>query len=160
MVDVELRPDWDADPGVLLSGLRPWTQYAVFVKAITLMVENKHMPSAKSKVVYIRTRPSGEWDSARHRGYRERLLRACLVAVLWGPSCSRGPWGTAPNQGSTTPSWAERGAGSRVSPRSASPRDSLASLCPSPSTLHAPGCAGLLQLVHAAGGALVPARVP
>lgn len=60
MVDVELRPDKDLDPGVLLSSLKPWTQYAVFVKAITLMVEDKHMPSAKSKVVYIRTSPSGK----------------------------------------------------------------------------------------------------
>lgn len=60
MVDVELRPDKDIDPGVLLSGLKPWTQYAVFVKAITLMLEDKHLPSAKSKVVYIRTSPSGE----------------------------------------------------------------------------------------------------
>lgn len=59
MVDVELRQDRDSDPGVLLSGLKPWTQYAVFVKATTLVVENKHVPSAKSKVVYIRTRPSG-----------------------------------------------------------------------------------------------------
>lgn len=59
MVDVELRQDRDSDPGVLLSGLKPWTQYAVFVKAITLVVENKHVPSAKSKVVYIRTRPAG-----------------------------------------------------------------------------------------------------
>lgn len=62
MVDVELRPDKDSDPGVLLSNLKPWTQYAVFVKAITLMVEDKHMPSAKSKVVYIRTSPSGKYD--------------------------------------------------------------------------------------------------
>lgn len=61
MVDVELRPDKDSDPGVLLSSLKPWTQYAIFVKAITLMVEDKHMPSAKSKVVYIRTSPSGEY---------------------------------------------------------------------------------------------------
>lgn len=64
MVDVELRPDKDIDPGVLLSGLKPWTQYAVFVKAITLMLEDKHLPSAKSKVVYIRTSPSGELSLA------------------------------------------------------------------------------------------------
>lgn len=61
-MDVELRPDKDSDPGVLLSGLKPWTQYAIFVKAITLMVEDKHMPSAKSKVVYIRTSPSGKHE--------------------------------------------------------------------------------------------------
>lgn len=60
MVDVELHQDKDTDPGVLLSGLKPWTQYAVFVKAITLMVDDKQVPSAKSKVVYIRTSPSGK----------------------------------------------------------------------------------------------------
>lgn len=60
MVDVELRPEKESDPGVLLSGLKPWTQYAVFVKAVTLMVEDKFMPGAKSKVVYIRTSPSRE----------------------------------------------------------------------------------------------------
>lgn len=63
MVDVELRPEKDSDPGVLLSSLKPWTQYAVFVKAILLKVEDKHMPSAKSKVVYIRTSPSGKSSS-------------------------------------------------------------------------------------------------
>jgi hypothetical protein len=60
MVDVELHEDRDVDPGVLLSNLKPWTQYAVFVKAITLMVEDKHTPGAKSKVVYIHTSPAGE----------------------------------------------------------------------------------------------------
>ena len=60
MVDVELHEDRDADPGVLLSNLKPWTQYAVFVKAITLMVEDKHTPGAKSKVVYIHTSPAGK----------------------------------------------------------------------------------------------------
>lgn len=69
MVDVELRQDKDSDPGVLLSNLKPWTQYAVFVKAITLVVEDKQMPSAKSNVVYIRTSPSGKHDHFRVRGY-------------------------------------------------------------------------------------------
>lgn len=62
MVDVELRPEKESDPGVLLSGLKPWTQYAIFVKAITLMVEDKHVLGAKTKVVYIRTSPSGMCD--------------------------------------------------------------------------------------------------
>lgn len=61
MVDVELRQEKESDPGVLLSGLKPWTQYAVFVKAITLM-QDKHSQGAKSKVVYIRTSPSGKYD--------------------------------------------------------------------------------------------------
>lgn len=74
MVDVELRPDKDSDPGVLLSNLKPWTQYAIFVKAITLMVEDKHMPSAKSKVVYIRTSPSGKYHIMLHRGYKQPVV--------------------------------------------------------------------------------------
>lgn len=78
MVDVELRPDKDSDPGVLLSGLKPWTQYAVFVKAITLMVEDKHMPSAKSKVVYIRTSPSGKYHSIRQQDCKRAIVAACF----------------------------------------------------------------------------------
>lgn len=92
MVDVELRQDRDSDPGVLLSGLKPWTQYAVFVKAITLVVENKHVPSAKSKVVYIRTRPSGEYDSVGRHGYQEPLVASrfgIVLRCLSGPSPSR-----------------------------------------------------------------------
>uniref|UniRef100_H3D2Z2 Tyrosine-protein kinase receptor n=1 Tax=Tetraodon nigroviridis TaxID=99883 RepID=H3D2Z2_TETNG len=86
MVDVELRPDWDADPGVLLS-LRPWTQYAVFVKAITLMVENKHMPSAKSKVVYIRTRPSAPSMPQDVRAYSNSSTQ---LVVRWSPARPNG----------------------------------------------------------------------
>lgn len=70
-----MRPDKDSDPGVLLSGLKPWTQYAVFVKAITLMVEDKHMPSAKSKVVYIRTSPSGRYRFIGHQGYKQPVVK-------------------------------------------------------------------------------------
>ncbi|KAI4791264.1 hypothetical protein KUCAC02_034110, partial [Chaenocephalus aceratus] len=80
MVDVELRPDKDSDPGVLLAALKPWTQYAVFVKAITLKVDDKHL-SAKSKVVYIRTSPSGEHPftgTSRH-GYLRILISVFLM---------------------------------------------------------------------------------
>lgn len=75
MVDVELRPDKDSDPGVLLSSLKPWTQYAVFVKAITLMVEDKHLPSAKSQVVYIRTSPSGKYNFIGYQGYKQPVVK-------------------------------------------------------------------------------------
>lgn len=78
MVDVELRQD--KDPGVLLSGLKPWTQYAIFVKAITLMVEDKHVPSAKSKVVYIRTSPSGK---CRPLGVTGKFRRYLLHSDVW-----------------------------------------------------------------------------
>lgn len=77
MVDVELRPDKDSDPGVLLSGLKPWTQYAIFVKAITLMVVDKHMPSAKSNVVYIRTSPSGKYNFISHQNTHVHMA-ACF----------------------------------------------------------------------------------
>lgn len=59
MVDVELPKEKDVDPGVLLSPLKPWTQYAIFVKAITLVVDYKHIFGAKSEVIYIWTKPSG-----------------------------------------------------------------------------------------------------
>lgn len=58
MVDVDLPSD-KSDPGVFLSPLKPWTQYAVFVKAVILVVEDKHILGAKSEVVYIRTKASG-----------------------------------------------------------------------------------------------------
>lgn len=58
MVDVDLPQDKNTDPRVLLKHLKPWTQYAIFVRAITLQVEDKHINGAKSEVVYIRTSPS------------------------------------------------------------------------------------------------------
>lgn len=60
MVDVDLPPNKDVEPGILLQGLKPWTQYAVYVKAVTLtMVENDHIHGAKSEILYIRTNASG-----------------------------------------------------------------------------------------------------
>lgn len=64
MVDVDLPPDKSLDPGVLLSPLKPWTQYAVFVKAVILVVEDKHILGAKSEVAYIRTNASGRPPSS------------------------------------------------------------------------------------------------
>lgn len=59
MVDVDLPPNKDVEPGILLQGLKPWTQYAVYVKAVTLtMVENDHIRGAKSEILYIRTNAS------------------------------------------------------------------------------------------------------
>ncbi|XP_029378614.1 insulin-like growth factor 1a receptor isoform X1 [Echeneis naucrates] len=58
MVDVDLPQAKNDDPKVTLAHLKPWTQYAIFVKAITLQVEDKHISGAKSDIIYIRTRPS------------------------------------------------------------------------------------------------------
>ncbi|XP_056135138.1 insulin-like growth factor 1 receptor [Lampris incognitus] len=85
MVDVELRQDKDTDPGVLLSNLKPWTQYAVFVKAITLMVEDKHMPGAKSKLVYICTTPAAPSMPLDVRAYSNSSTQ---LVVRWSPPVS------------------------------------------------------------------------
>ncbi|XP_066448944.1 insulin-like growth factor 1 receptor isoform X2 [Eleutherodactylus coqui] len=56
MVDVDLPENKDQNPGILLQGLKPWTSYAIFVKALTLtMLENHQIHGAKSKIVYMRT---------------------------------------------------------------------------------------------------------
>lgn len=60
MVDVDLPQDKNIDPNISLQHLKPWTQYAIFVKAITLQVEDKHTTGAKSDIIYIRTRPSSK----------------------------------------------------------------------------------------------------
>lgn len=58
MVDVDLPHDQNIDPKISLLHLKPWTQYAIFVKVITLQVGDKHIIGAKSDIIYIRTRPS------------------------------------------------------------------------------------------------------
>uniref|UniRef100_A0A8D2INF6 Tyrosine-protein kinase receptor n=1 Tax=Varanus komodoensis TaxID=61221 RepID=A0A8D2INF6_VARKO len=59
VVDVELPLHNDQDPGVTLQHLKPWTQYAIFVRAITLTTaEEGRDYGAQSKVVYIRTLPA------------------------------------------------------------------------------------------------------
>lgn len=75
MVDVDLPQDNNADPKVSLQHLKPWTQYAIFVKAITLQVEDKHIAGAKSDIVYIRTRPS------RMSAYEYVTLSTTVVSV-------------------------------------------------------------------------------
>lgn len=61
IIDVDLPENETQNPGVVLTSLKPWTLYAIFVKAITLSVENKYRQylSAKSDVMYIRTKASG-----------------------------------------------------------------------------------------------------
>ncbi|ELK24196.1 Insulin-like growth factor 1 receptor [Myotis davidii] len=59
MVDVDLPANKDMEPGILLHGLKPWTQYAIYVKAVTLtMVDNDHIRGAKSDILYLRTNAS------------------------------------------------------------------------------------------------------
>ncbi|KAF1406688.1 Insulin receptor-related protein, partial [Spheniscus magellanicus] len=61
VLDVELPLSSEQAPGVALLNLRPWTQYAIFVRAITLTTaEEGRNYGAQSEVVYIRTMPAGK----------------------------------------------------------------------------------------------------
>lgn len=60
VVDVEPPLNNEQEPGVVLQSLKPWTQYAIFVRAITLTTaEERRNYGAQSEVVYIRTMPAG-----------------------------------------------------------------------------------------------------
>uniref|UniRef100_A0A8C2AQT3 Insulin-like growth factor 1 receptor n=1 Tax=Cyprinus carpio TaxID=7962 RepID=A0A8C2AQT3_CYPCA len=85
MVDVDLPQDKSTDPGVLLSSLKPWTQYAIFVKAVTLVVEDKHILGAKSEVVYIRTNASAPSMPLDARAYANS---SSSLMVKWSPPIS------------------------------------------------------------------------
>ncbi|XP_077953871.1 insulin-like growth factor 1 receptor isoform X2 [Gasterosteus aculeatus] len=82
MVDVDLPQDKINDPKVSLQQLKPWTQYAIFVKAITLQVENKHITGAKSDIIYIRTRPSPPSMPKDARAYANS---STTLMVKWSP---------------------------------------------------------------------------
>uniref|UniRef100_A0A674CJN5 Tyrosine-protein kinase receptor n=1 Tax=Salmo trutta TaxID=8032 RepID=A0A674CJN5_SALTR len=82
MVDVDLPQEKSSDPGVLLSPLKPWTQYAIYVKAITLVVEDRHILGAKSEVVYIRTSPSEPSMPLDVRTYSNSQTS---LVVRWSP---------------------------------------------------------------------------
>ncbi|KAG2470664.1 IGF1R factor, partial [Polypterus senegalus] len=80
MVDVDLPKEKNKDPGILLSGLTPWTQYAIFVKAATLT--DLHIYGAKSEVIYVRTSaavPSIPLDVRSYSNSSSKLL------VKWSP---------------------------------------------------------------------------
>ncbi|XP_078279915.1 insulin receptor-like isoform X2 [Rhinoraja longicauda] len=58
VVDVEPPGRSDGkmiNPGTLLLGLKPWTQYAIFVKTLLTISDERHNHGAKSEIVYIRT---------------------------------------------------------------------------------------------------------
>ncbi|XP_076118364.1 insulin-like growth factor 1a receptor [Alosa pseudoharengus] len=82
MVDVDLPQDKGTDPGVLLAPLKPWTQYAIFVKAVTLMMEDHQSLGAKSEVVYIRTSPS---EPSMPRDARAYANSSTSLVVKWSP---------------------------------------------------------------------------
>ncbi|KAI4903573.1 hypothetical protein NFI96_032910, partial [Prochilodus magdalenae] len=86
-VDVDLPQDENKNPGVHLSGLKPWTQHAIFVKAVTLVVEDKdrHILGAKSELVYVRTKPSAPTMPVEVRAYSNW---STSLVVRWSPPVS------------------------------------------------------------------------
>ncbi|KAI9529872.1 hypothetical protein NQZ68_008111 [Dissostichus eleginoides] len=82
MVDVDFPQESDVYPKVSLPNLKPWTQYAIFVKAITLQVEDKHVTGAKSDIIYIRTRPSLPSMPKEPRAFANSSTR---LMVKWSP---------------------------------------------------------------------------
>ncbi|XP_073328728.1 insulin-like growth factor 1a receptor [Pagrus major] len=82
MVDVDLPQDKSIDPKVILQHLKPWTQYAIIVKATTLQVEDKHISGAKSDIIYIRTRPSPPSMPKDARAYANSSTK---LVVKWSP---------------------------------------------------------------------------
>ncbi|KAM3610116.1 uncharacterized protein V6R79_025621 [Siganus canaliculatus] len=81
MVDVDFPQD-NAGPSASLQHLKPWTQYAIFVKAITLQVDDKHVAGAKSDIIYIRTRPSLPSMPKDARAYANSSTK---LVVKWSP---------------------------------------------------------------------------
>uniref|UniRef100_A0A4W3GZ00 Tyrosine-protein kinase receptor n=1 Tax=Callorhinchus milii TaxID=7868 RepID=A0A4W3GZ00_CALMI len=59
VVDVEpparVTEGKQSNPGTLLRGLKPWTQYAIFVKTLLTISDEQRNHGAKSDIVYIRT---------------------------------------------------------------------------------------------------------
>ncbi|XP_052416335.1 insulin-like growth factor 1 receptor isoform X2 [Carassius gibelio] len=91
MVDVDLQEDKTQNPSVTLTMLKPWTQYAIFVKAVTLVVEDRDRDKdrqrlgAKSEVVYIWTKPSAPSMPVDIRAYSNSSSK---LVVRWSPPVS------------------------------------------------------------------------
>ncbi|XP_056317041.1 insulin-like growth factor 1b receptor [Danio aesculapii] len=86
MVDVDLPDEKILNPEVVLSALKPWTQYAIFVKAVTLIVEDRDRDKDRlhlgpqSEVVYIRTKPSAPSMPVDIRAYSNSSSK---LVVRW-----------------------------------------------------------------------------
>ena len=42
-------------PGWLMRGLKPWTQYAIFVKTLVTFSDERRTYGAKSDIIYVQT---------------------------------------------------------------------------------------------------------
>lgn len=57
------EPKAQAQPGWLLRGLKPWTQYAVFVKTLVTFSDERRTYGAKSEIIYVQTNATGQCSS-------------------------------------------------------------------------------------------------
>ncbi|XP_058256957.1 insulin-like growth factor 1b receptor [Hemibagrus wyckioides] len=87
MVEVDLPQDQKRNPEVNLTGLNPMTQYAVFLKTVTLVAENidTHVLGAKSELVYILTKPKVPTMPVNIRAYANS---SSSLVVQWSPPVS------------------------------------------------------------------------
>ncbi|TSL68186.1 Insulin-like growth factor 1 receptor [Bagarius yarrelli] len=87
MVEVDSPQDQNKNPEVLLSGLQPVTRYAVFLKTVTLVVEDVETPilGAKSELVYILTKPKVPTMPVNLIAYSNS---STSLVVQWSPSVS------------------------------------------------------------------------
>lgn len=49
-----------AHAGYLMRGLKPWTQYAIFVKTLVTYSDERKTYGAKSEIIYVQTNASSE----------------------------------------------------------------------------------------------------
>lgn len=54
------------EPGHLIRPLKPWTQYAIMVKAQLSASDEHQVQGAKSEIIYVRTNASSECFSCTH----------------------------------------------------------------------------------------------
>lgn len=93
LLDVDLPLSRTQDPGVTLAPLKPWTQYAVFVRAITLTTaEDSPHQGAQSPIIYLRTLPAGRLQPLK-LGWE---LDAWVLVRMGDPGTRKRSWVSEP----------------------------------------------------------------
>ncbi|XP_062869073.1 insulin-like growth factor 1b receptor [Trichomycterus rosablanca] len=92
-VDSDLPKNTSENPKVLLEGLKPLTQYAIFLKTVTLVMgdQDGHVPGAKTELVYIWTKPLVPTLPVDVHAYSNS---STILVIRWSPP-------TSPNQNNT-----------------------------------------------------------
>lgn len=64
-IDPPLRsndPKSQSHPGWLMRGLKPWTQYAIFVKTLVTFSDERRTYGAKSDIIYVQTDATSKYS--------------------------------------------------------------------------------------------------